>query len=348
MRKEVILAIAGFVVGAATLAGGDEESDLREELGRLQREAARAMQRQWEVEGTPPSDDRGNQLGFFPIEDLTYPRYDFIPPSHMLDNEDSESPLFGGVSEEGVLPFGTGEEIMELVRMSVDPAAWEEGLVNLAGETLAVMSRPATVGRVRSFLDRTIRPRAHRGVAVDFEVVSLPRSVAQRLRGSTGVGLSKQQRAAIDGALEAGRARRVIGLRAAGTLGARFLVWHGRQVAVVGDFEVEVAQTASTADPVVQIVQDGGYVAVRAATDDAGKEITLDLGLRLEELRGIRRHETRKSGDLDLPDLADQQSDVNIRTPNGVWTVVASGMPNPGDHRLFLVRASLLERGGAR
>ncbi|MHC4449005.1 MAG: hypothetical protein ACYS0E_02525, partial [Planctomycetota bacterium] len=89
MRKELWAAVLGFLVGAAPIAGGDDEQDLREELRRLQREAARAGQQHWEAKGLPPGDDRGNQLAVFPVEDLTGPWYDQIPMSGEFLNEDT-------------------------------------------------------------------------------------------------------------------------------------------------------------------------------------------------------------------------------------------------------------------
>jgi len=348
MRKEAIFALVGFLVGAATLAGGDDEGDLREELERLQREAARAMQRNWEANDLPPSDGSGNQVGFFPLEDLGTPRYDVLPPTHDLVLEGSESPLFGGYAEEGQLPFGTNEEVMELIRVSVDPAAWETGIVTLAGDSMVVASRPSTVGRVRTFLDRTLRRLAHRGVAMDFEAVDVSAAMGRSLSGADAGRLFAEARAKLDNAISTGAAQRVFGLKGIGSLGTRFVVWHGREVAIVSDFDVEVAQTASTADPVVAIVQSGGYIATRAEVDDSGRNISLDLGLRLEELLGIRRHETRRSGVVDLPERTEQANRLAVRVPNGVWTIASSGTTDDGKQRLFLVRASLIERGGDR
>jgi hypothetical protein len=352
MRKEVILAIAGFVIGAASLAGGDDESDLRDELERLQREAARAMQVGWDATGAAPADGRGNALAIFPVEDLTAPIPFVIPPSHDLEFSDSEYPLFASRAEESPQAFGTIEELVELVRVTVEPSGWEEGTITPTGFNLLVMNRPALLGKIRVFLDRTLRPRVHRGVSIDFEVVSVPAALSRQLRaaGSGGVGgkLSDSDRAALDAALAGGSARRVLGLRGNGLMGAQFLVWHGRQVAVLGDFDVEVAQTASTADPVVQIAQAGGYLSALAHATQDGKVISLALGLRIQELVGLRRHETRRSGNLDMPDLLTQDSRVSVKLAPGVWSIVASGTPRPGEHRLFLVRASTLERGGAR
>jgi len=344
----VILAVAGFVIGAASLAGGDDESDLRDELERLQREAARAMQRGWDARGAPPADGRGHQLEIFPVEDLTAPIPHVIPPSHDLEFSDSESPLFASQAEESPQAFGTIEELAELVRMTVEPSGWEYGTITPQGFGLTVLNQPAILGKIRAFLDRTLRPRVHRCVSVDFEVVAVPAALSRQLRQAAGGKLGDSERAALDAALAGGSARRVFGLRGNGLMGARFLVWHGRQVAVLGDFDVDVAQTASTADPVVQIAQAGGYLSARAHAKQDGKQISLVLDLRLQELVGLRRHETRRSGNLDMPDLLTQTSRVSVRLESGIWSIVASGTPRQGEHRLFLVRASALERGGAR
>ena len=348
MRIDVIFALVGFVIGAASLAGGDDKSDLREELERLQREAARAMQSGWDAKGAPPADGRGNELAIFPVEDLTAPIVDWYPPSDGLAFSPSEATLSSGPGVDSFQTFGTIEEVAELVRVTVEPLAWEEGVLTPMGMSLSALNRPAILGKVRAILDRTLRPRAHRGISIDFEVVSVPAALARQLRQAGDGRLGESERTALDAALAGASARRVFGVRGNGLMGARFLVWHGRQVAVLSDFDVEVAQTASAADPVVEIAQAGGYLSARAQATKDGKVISLVLGLRTQELVGLRRHETRRSGNLDLPDLLTQDSQVSVKLASGVWSIVASGTPRPGEHRLFLVRASALERGGAR
>ena len=348
MRKDVIAAIVGFVIGAASLAGGDDQSDLRAELERLQRETARAMQQGWDAKGAAPADGRGNELAIFPVEDLTVPIVDVYPPPCDLRVFDPGPTLFSGPTEESFQTYGTIEELAELVRVTVEPSAWEEGVLTPIGMSLSVLNRSAILGKVRALLDRTLRPRAHRGISVDFEVVSVPPALARRLRTARGGKLSQSDRAALEAALAGGSARRILGLRGNGLMGAHFLVSHGRQVAVLSDFDVEVAQTSSAADPAVHIAQAGGYLSARAQATDDGKVISLDLDLRIQELAGLRRHATRRSGHLDLPDLLTQASQVSVRLAPAVWSIVASGTPRPGEHRLFLVRARTIERGGAR
>lgn len=353
MRKELWAstlwaAMLGFLVGAAPIAGGDDEQDLREELRRLQREAARAGQQHWEAKGLPPGDDRGNQLAIFPVEDLANPWYDQIPMSGNFLSEDSEAPLFGGQSEEGLMPFGTIEEIAEFVRTAVDPVVWEDGSVlSMNSQALVALASPATNGRVRELLDRKLRPLAHEGVSVEFEVVELPAKMIRTLRFGTKP-LTNAQRTSVDEAIRMGAGKRILALRGMGTMSSRFSVWHGKQIALIADADVEVAQTASTADPVVQIAQAGGSLSVRAERGGTAGEIKLELQLRMRELEEIRRHETDQAGVLDLSTMSDQDADLVLNAPTGAWVVAGAGSPRTGTHRLFLVRAASLARGGVR
>ena len=145
MRKEVVLAALGFLIGAAAIVGGQEDDDLREELRRLQDAAARVAQQGWEGRNAPPANARGQELRLFPVYDLTCGVPDFLPPSMKLDQDsDDERPLFGGPAEERVQRFGTIEELMELVRGSVRPESWDSAQINAMGQTLVVLNDPTT------------------------------------------------------------------------------------------------------------------------------------------------------------------------------------------------------------
>ena len=267
MRKHAIFAVIGFLIGAAAIAGGDENDDLREELRALQREAARAQLRDWDTQQIPAADDRGNQLGIFPIEDLSVARPWWVPGLATGVFEDSEKPLFGGRAEEGTYPFGTGEEILELLRVSTAPESWEEGRINIANEALLTVTTPNTNGLLREALETRLRPRAHRGICVDFEVLDVDAKTARELRSLKGGILTNAHRTSLNEAIKTKAARRVTALRGIGTLGVQFTVTDGSEVAFLGDADVEVAQTASTSDPVVQIGRVGGELAVHAAAD---------------------------------------------------------------------------------
>jgi len=108
-------------------------------------------------------------LRIHPVADLTLGLTDFIPPqiTQIGVNEDSETPLFGGQAEEAPQPYGTIEELMELVRTSVSPATWEEGgQINQQGKNLVVHAPPEVQNQVAQFLDDL---RAFAGIVITIE-----------------------------------------------------------------------------------------------------------------------------------------------------------------------------------
>lgn len=107
-------------------------------------------------------------LQIHPVADLTLPLTDFIPPqiTQVGVNEDSEQPLFGGQAEESPQPYGTIEELAELVRTSVRPAAWDEATITPQGKNLVIYQNPTVQAEVASFL-RDLR--AFSGIVITIE-----------------------------------------------------------------------------------------------------------------------------------------------------------------------------------
>lgn len=317
MRRKAIPAVLGFLVGAAALAGGQGGEDLRGRLLELQEAVAQAMRADIAAAELPPGDDRGHELAIFAVGDLTVPTPQHLPPRHGLEKS-GERPVFGGLSEESLLPFGTVEELMELVRGTVEPYAWEGGTtISVSGHRLFVVNRPAVNREVGRFLDQELRSRAHACVTVEAEVVDV----------------------APDGAEE-----RVLEVRATGLAGQRFLAWHGRQVAFLLDPEVEVAQEASTADPVVDVVQAGGSLGVLPSLGDDAERVTVELDFQHDVLGELRRRDTLQGGPLDLPRIGEQVCRTVVTVRDRTWTVVGTGEPRAGKTRLLRIRVTRLGR----
>jgi len=132
-------------------------------------------------------------LRVHPVADLTTPLTDFVPPDIMLVgvDEEAETPLFGGVAEEGTpQPFGTIDELIELVRSSVQPDGWEDP-TNMTAQrhSLVVYNTPDMQDQVASFLDDL---RGFLGIVVTIETRFLTltdaflRDVGVDLRGLGG------------------------------------------------------------------------------------------------------------------------------------------------------------------
>jgi Flp pilus assembly secretin CpaC/tetratricopeptide (TPR) repeat protein len=304
-------------------------------------------------------------LRIHPVADLTLGLTDFIPPqiTQVGVNEDSEVPLFGGQAEEAPQPYGTIEELLELVRGSVAAGTWDDagGTITAQGKNLVVYNTAAAQNSVAQFLDDL---RAFSGLVITIESRFLTvtdgflRDVGVDFRGLGGTnggplavldditsGLDDNASAALDnsgpgvqsgGAALApssglffndgsdgdfrGRSENIftsplgqmLSSLGGGTFQVTFLddlalsailratektlrmreltapsltVYNTQranltvvnQISFVQDFDVEVAQTAFIADPVIGVIQDGLTLDVRPTVSNDRQYITLEL-----------------------------------------------------------------------
>ncbi|MGE0191691.1 MAG: hypothetical protein AB7T63_06565, partial [Planctomycetota bacterium] len=107
------------------------------------------------------------------VADLTAGLTNFIPPTIRLvgpdDVSDEEQPLFGSEAEEPVRPYGSADELIELIKGAVAPKFWEEGTgdINANGErTLVVKATPEVQAQIARFLDDL---RGFAGIVVTVE-----------------------------------------------------------------------------------------------------------------------------------------------------------------------------------
>ncbi|MFM8385426.1 MAG: hypothetical protein ACKOCB_01210 [Planctomycetia bacterium] len=109
------------------------------------------------------------------VADLVTGLTDFIAPTVSLVGPDSvgdeEKPLFGAESEESVQPYGTLDELIELVKASVNAPYWsgevEGASINASGpQNMVVKADKAMQDRVSKFLDDL---RAFSGICVTVE-----------------------------------------------------------------------------------------------------------------------------------------------------------------------------------
>ena len=111
------------------------------------------------------------------------------------------------------------------------------------------------------------------------------------------------------------------------------------QVVYVKDFDVEIAQAASIADPIIDVVQDGVILDVRPVVSADRRFITLELRPTIAELqRPIREKSTtlgsQASVTIQLPELEIQRVRTSIPMPDGS-TVLLGGLKisDRKDHR---------------
>ena len=100
------------------------------------------------------------------------------------------------------------------------------------------------------------------------------------------------------------------------------------QVSYVKDYDVEVAQTAFIADPLIDVVQDGLTLDVRPTISHDRKYVTLEIKPTVANLtRPIRTFETNLSGlttpvIIELPELQVQSAATTVRVPDNGYLVI--------------------------
>lgn len=102
------------------------------------------------------------------------------------------------------------------------------------------------------------------------------------------------------------------------------------QVAYVQDFDVEIAQAASIADPIIEVIQDGVILDVRPVVSADRRFITLELRPTIAELkRPIPERVTtlgsQNSVTIQLPEVEIQRVRTSIPMPDG-GTILLGGM----------------------
>jgi len=350
-KSEVGLALLGFLLGASVLAGGETDDGLVESLRALQRSAEQVIQDQPAGVDWTPTAGAGMELRFFPVADLTAPRWDYVPvPLSMGVDEDSEIPLFGAIAEEAPQPLGTIEELMELVRSSVRPESWDDGpSLQATGSTLVVFHAPEVLDEIGTYLDG-LREQTERCATVEARILEVDGAAVIEMKGTTGHALDDAQVGTVTRWVREGRAREVFHASVLGLLGERVDLWRGAEHALFSDADVEVAQTASTTDPVVEGLNTGGRLSVRSsAVGDTGR-LLLDIDLAHVELgHPLRTQETGRNGVLDAPAWRRGGGATTLVVDPGRWTVAAAGSADEGAVRVLLVRGSVVEaKGGAR
>jgi len=232
----------------------------------------------------------------FPVADLLRPVPSFRGPNIDQTDGDCESPLFGD-RRPGRPHFKSMRELAERIMAAVEPQTWDAGgTIEPMGYQLLVHQSEEVRKGVRLYLDQ-LRERLHRCICIETRV------------------------SAEDG-------RVIFHGRALGLASQRISLVHGVQHALYGDPEVEVAKdNGQTTDPIIEVLQAGGYLTVRACVgeDPATLRVELDFGHRELSLP-VRKRETAVNGELEMPTVARRDCRTDLIVPAGRWVRVTRGI----------------------
>jgi hypothetical protein len=245
------------------------------------------------------------------------------------------------LSTEMERPLGI-EESVEVIRMSVDPESWdEEGVFISCLEPGQIWMKhdARRIAASREVLARFEAP-AKRTVQVDVSVYSVPAASLHEAALTTG---AHAEREGVLGSIRSlNGAREIRGARLGTIIGRWATLKAGLERNYVHDYEVEVAQEARIADPVIGQVFAGLLLNVLPRVSPDGQEATLRLGMRLARvdagfLREPIRPRAAMSGVLHQPRERAFRYNGTVRVPAGGCHVMDAGADDDDDRRLLVV-----------
>lgn len=262
-------------------------------------------------------DQRGERLGLVRPDEVS----------------DAERPLFGAQAEEALSAVGSVDELIELLKNEVDPGSWTSvsgaDVRSLGAGTLLVRNLPAVQVGIGAALKRH-EDRWLRSIVVEVQAVRLPANPGS---------LSPEALAALATAPERGP-----GLSLTLLPGQRVTGFAGKQVAYVGDYDVEVAQKARISDPIVLVANVGLCADVRAVPTLTGDRVLLGLDGRLTQLVELPAVPAGESRKVETPVLASTTVRAVRELPSGAWTLLDGAAAGSGSGWAFLVRARVAAR----
>ncbi len=307
MRRPGLLAL-GVLAGALAVSGQEEGKGdaLVRELDRLRTLLAERI-----AMATPPPEQQPVRRTY-DVADLCLEMRDRAQPPE--DLEPSRYPL---PEESGEEPWGAlqVDQLVELLRMGVEPASWEhEGAsISVTNNRLFVSAIPRVQGKIERLL-AWFRKTMDRRLCVEVAAVPVRGEDARRLCSAGELTAEEAQRllAQATGAVTlAGWDGHVAGGRV------------GREIAYVQDYDVEVAEGAVIGDPVAARLFAGCSAQVMACLDD-GRGAILHCELQSSAVEEPLPVRPTPHGDIELPHRRLTRAQSSFWAPLG-QTVVAGG-----------------------
>ena len=238
------------------------------------------------------------------------------PPVASHDVSDEENPLFGTEGEEYTYPVGQVDELIELVYGHVDPRAWEDtrgAMIRAQSERYIVAKhRPEVLAKVASYLAQLER-RILQTITIEIRAV----------------------RAGVDRAPGGPRADEPsVGLTINALRGQRVSGFQGSRYAYVESYYTNVAQSATSVDPIVSVANLGLGVDAMVVAAGENNRLAAELQVHLSRLGAARGVGGGSGTRIEAPSFDVLRCSANIEAEPGVWTAL-SGAEGEAGWRLF-------------
>lgn len=263
------------------------------------------------------ADEPRLELRFHDVGALTQGNPWFIPergpypvPPKQVNDEDS--PMFGGEGEDDEKPFGSIDQLIELIKSSTSPGAWEVEGTSIAGlgvRDLVVKATPDTQREVAAQLAQLER-EALATVTVDVVVL-------------TGDASSAAGEGGLAGAVAKGSLVPIASSRSCGFPTARIVGRQGGLQAAVIDRRTDLSPGIAAMDPVVG-VQPDGVCFWATASRVTPKRLRLQWQGWWAKSLPTRVVENADRGVLEMFETDGREASADLDLESGVWALVPS------------------------
>lgn len=253
--------------------------------------------------------------------DHSPPHMGFIPPNELSN---LESPLFGSESEVWQFPVGSGDDVIESIKRYIMPRTWAEedgaDILVLGERGLVVRARKTVIDAVARHLAQ-LQSQAQEVYTLDAIVVPMTSHEAHAaVDPLTGVVKDVKQ---VGSRLVQAASHQV---RVCAMAGQRVVAWDGAETSYIGDHDVEVAQDARIADPIISVMNSGLALGARMEGVRQSDYVVLELkgGVVLPGAFGER---TGGSPGALVTTIDTKTIDISAHrvVPTGSWVLMAAG-----------------------
>lgn len=249
----------------------------------------------------------------------------------------------------------SAESLTEIIRRNIAPDSWddEKNRIELIGRFLAIQHTPDVLNQIQDYLTK-MESQTWRMITVEARFLAIDDTLLRELGGGMGgkeaALLTADRTKSLLAAARAGEHAQLLAYgEVTGHNRQKVTVSRLRSTAYVMDYDVQIAQQSSIADPVIGHVLEGVVLNATPILAGDNRHIIVELAPTLAQLESpipTLPTNAEKIGSLQLPTVDLQRVRTTLLVPDGGTALMGFSTRPEGDasgrrHIVLLVKATL-------
>lgn len=273
-------------------------------------------------------------------------------------NEGGGGAQVGMIFEDAGYPQGLVvgvESLVEILQRNIAPDSWqdEKNSIEVVGNFLAIQHTPEVLNQIQEYLTK-MESQTWRMITVEARFLAIDDATLKELGGGLGgkeaTLLTPERTERLLAATRSGEHARLIAYgEVTGYNRQQVTVSRLRSTAYVMDYDVQIAQQSSVADPIIGHAMEGVVLNTRPVLAGDNKHIIVELAPTLAQLEHpIPSLQTKadRIGALQLPTVDLQRVRTTLLVPDGGTALMGLSTRPVGEatgrrHVVLLVKATM-------